>query len=157
MRTLMPTESRRSAARLLVVTVMLVFIGCGSTAGRAGPVAAGSGSVAEGEELRNTNAARAEELLQGRFPGVRVFRRADGSLSVQIRGESSPGAGREPLYVVDGIVIDDAGSGGLTGINPNEIERIEVLKDIGSTSFYGVRGAHGVILITLREREQRRP
>lgn len=142
----------RTAAVMLVMSLVLATAGCGhGSAARNAPENVHDGDVAERTEMR-ANATRVEELLQGRFPGVRVFRHAGGGLSVQIRGQSSVMAVREPLYIVDGIVIEDAGSGGLIGINPNDIERIEVLKDISSTSFYGSRGANGVVVITMRRR-----
>jgi TonB-dependent SusC/RagA subfamily outer membrane receptor len=115
----------------------------------------GGGEVAErgtgADRLDGTPVSQAEELLVGRFPGVRVTRLSNGALSVQIRGATSIHGTTEPLYVVDGLPIA-AGSGGLVGINPNDIQRIQVLKDVGSTAFYGVRGANGVVLITTLKR-----
>lgn len=111
--------------------------------------AAGQGGREEEGTLAGNRAARAEELLEGRFPGVRVTRVGDG-FAVRIRGTSSVLGDNEPLYVVDGSPVEPGPGGALTGINPADIVRIEVLKDIGSTSFYGVRGANGVILITTR-------
>jgi iron complex outermembrane receptor protein len=89
---------------------------------------------------------RAEELLAGRFPGVEVYR-APGGIAVRIRGSSSVYGSNEPLYVVDGMPIDPGPGGALVGINPSDIEKIEVLKDAGSTAQWGVRGANGVIVI----------
>ena len=89
---------------------------------------------------------RAEELLAGRFPGVEVYR-APGGIAVRIRGSSTVYGSNEPLYVVDGMPIDPGPGGALVGINPADIEKIEVLKDAGSTAQWGVRGANGVILI----------
>jgi len=88
--------------------------------------------------------------LAGRFPGVEVFRLASGDLSVQIRGASSFVGSTEPLYVIDGMEISPGPGGALVGINPADIASIQVLKDIGSTALYGVRGANGVILITTK-------
>jgi TonB-dependent SusC/RagA subfamily outer membrane receptor len=56
-------------------------------------------------------------------------------------------SGNEPLYVVDGIALPPAPGGALIGVDPRDIERIEVLKDAAATSSYGVRGGNGVILI----------
>lgn len=87
-----------------------------------------------------------EELFAGRFPGVRVFRLANGALSFEIRGRSTIHGSTQPLFVIDGVIVD--AENGLIFLNPSEIQRIEVLKDVGSTAIYGVRGANGVVLIT---------
>jgi len=89
-------------------------------------------------------------LLQGRTPGVLVTVLSNGSLSIRIRGAASFYASGEPLYVVDGTPFTPGAGGGLTGINPHDIESIEVLKYPPATSLYGLRGANGVIVITTR-------
>jgi TonB-dependent SusC/RagA subfamily outer membrane receptor len=106
-------------------------------------------NVATDKEWSGQMAAQPEELFEGRFPGVQVLRLPEG-IAVRIRGSSSVMGDQEPLYVLDGITIDPGPGGALVGINPADIERIEVLKDISSTSLYGVRGANGVILIRTR-------
>ncbi|ANW96649.1 hypothetical protein AXE80_10345 [Wenyingzhuangia fucanilytica] len=108
-----------------------------------------------------------ESVLRGRAAGVQVS--ANGaepgaSVSVRIRGLSSITGNSEPLYVVDGIVMggvtDDTDDplgggtppqGGLTGVNPADIESIEVLKDASATAIYGSRASNGVILITTKK------
>ena len=90
---------------------------------------------------------RAEELFVGRFPGVRVVA-VPGGISVRIRGTSTINGDSAPLYVVDGMPID--APNGLLTINPQDIAKIEILKDIGSTAYYGVRGANGVVLISTK-------
>ncbi|HEX2202612.1 MAG TPA: TonB-dependent receptor plug domain-containing protein [Longimicrobium sp.] len=132
---------------------------CGPGAGERGPrparegpasSAAGGGRTAEGSELEGGARVRsAEEMLEGRFAGVRVVR-VPGGIAVRIRGATSVEGSNDPLYVVDGMPIEPGPGGALTGINPADITRIEVLKDIGSTSLYGVRGANGVVLISTR-------
>ena len=87
-----------------------------------------------------------EELFAGRFPGVRVFRLANGALSIEIRGRSTIYGSTQPLFVIDGVPVD--AEDGMLFLNPADIQRIEVLKDVGSTAQYGVRGANGVVLIT---------
>ncbi len=89
-------------------------------------------------------------LLQGRTPGVTVVVDRPGVVSVRIQGASSFYANTEPLYVVDGIPFTPGPGGALVGINPHDIESIEVLKFPPATSMYGVRGANGVILITTK-------
>ena len=85
-----------------------------------------------------------------RFPGVVVTRTPDGGLAVRIRGTTSIHGSNEPLYVIDGVPIRPGPGGALAGINPYDIESIEVLKDPASTTMYGVRGANGVIVITTK-------
>jgi TonB-dependent starch-binding outer membrane protein SusC len=94
-------------------------------------------------------AGRAEDLIAGRFPGVDVTTVPNGII-VRIRGASTVMGSGEPLYVIDGMIVETAPGGALTGINPADIAKIQVLKDIGSTAQYGVRGANGVILITTK-------
>ena len=80
------------------------------------------------------------EYLQGRVAGLEV-----NGTSLRIRGDRSILGNNEPLILVDGIVMDD-----ISNISPDEVERIDVLKDAASTAIYGSRGANGVILITTR-------
>lgn len=80
------------------------------------------------------------EYIKGRVAGVEVR-----GTEIRIRGERSILGDNSPLYVVDGMVVDD-----ISYISPNMVERIDVLKDASSTSIYGARGANGVIIITLR-------
>lgn len=93
-------------------------------------------------------AARVEELLVGRLAGVRVLS-VPGGVIVRIRGTSTVMGVREPLYVVDDMPVEP-GPGGMLAINPGDIATIEVLKDVASTSRYGMRGANGVIVIRTR-------
>ena len=111
--------------------------------------AAPRGEVTD-EDVKDVHVARAEELLVGRFPGVEVLPIPGGGVSVRIRGATSLTLSTEPLYVVDGMPINTEPGGALRWLAPQEISKIEVLKDIGSTAFYGVRGANGVILITTK-------
>jgi TonB-dependent SusC/RagA subfamily outer membrane receptor len=90
-----------------------------------------------------------EELFAGRFPGVEVAKPPGGGITVRIRGASTVLGDSEPLYIIDGARVQ-SGPGGLLFLDPNDIKKIEVLKDIGSTSFYGSEGANGVILITTK-------
>ena len=87
-----------------------------------------------------------EKVLQGRVAGVSVSRTPDG-IAVRIRGGSSIYGNSEPLYILDGMPIQPGPNGALTGLNPNDIESIKVLKDAADTAIYGVRGANGVIII----------
>lgn len=91
---------------------------------------------------------RVEELFIGRFPGVQVYN-VNGQVQIRIRGASSISANTEPLILIDGQQMTP-GSGGLIGINPRDIAKIQVLKDAVSTAEFGVRGSNGVIKITTR-------
>lgn len=82
-----------------------------------------------------------------KFPGVWITRMPDGALSVRIRGTTSMQSSNEPLYIIDGTPVQPGPNGGLSGISPNDIASIEVLKDAAATTMYGVRGANGVIII----------
>ena len=101
----------------------------------------------DAKELKAEQVQSVEELIQGRFAGVQVVRLPGGGFSLRIRGASSFMSGNEPLYVVDGIALPPAPGGALIGVDPRDIESIQVLKDASTTSSYGVRGANGVILI----------
>jgi iron complex outermembrane receptor protein len=111
--------------------------------------AAPAGEVTDAD-MKDVRVVRAEELLVGRFAGVEVLPLPGGGVSVRIRGATSVSLSTEPLYVVDGMPINAEPGGALKWLPPQDISKIEVLKDIGSTAFYGVRGANGVILITTK-------
>jgi TonB-dependent SusC/RagA subfamily outer membrane receptor len=115
----------------------------------AGSAGASDASLS-GDELRDMRVSRVEEMLEGRFAGVEATRLPAGGIAVRIRGATSVNGSNEPLYVVDGQPIQAEPGGALRWLNPQDVERIQVLKDIGSTAFYGVRGANGVILITTK-------
>jgi TonB-dependent SusC/RagA subfamily outer membrane receptor len=103
------------------------------------------------EDIRRNPSKPIEELLASRFPGVTVTRTPDGSIAVRIRGTTSVHGSNEPLYVIDGIPIEPGPGGSLFGINPYDIESIEVLKDAASTTMYGMRGANGVIVVKTKQ------
>jgi len=88
-----------------------------------------------------------EKTLEGRFPGVTLFKTPSGGTAIRIRGATSGQPLASPLYVIDGTPVDAGPDGDLPGLNPYDIESIKVLKDAASTTMYGVRGANGVIII----------
>lgn len=92
-----------------------------------------------------------EEVLAGRIAGVQVGRDETGALTVRVRGGSSINGSNEPLYVIDGVSIQAGPGGSLAGINPSDIESIQVLRDAMATAAYGVRGANGVIVIKMKK------
>lgn len=131
-----------------VVAIVIVLSACGRQHGNSGDPAPTPNS-ATSDKWTGQNAAQTEELFVGRFAGVQVFRVPEG-IAVRIRGATSLAGSNEPLYVIDGMTVQPGRSGALVGINPADIAKIEVLKDIGSTSMYGGRGANGVIVITTK-------
>lgn len=111
-------------------------------------VASAAGRVATDSEYASHGMARPEELFMGRFTGVQVFRTPEG-LSLRIRGSSSFYGNTEPLIVLDGLPLQQR-AGVLDGLNPSDIQKIEVLKDPTMLAQYGSRGANGVVLITTK-------
>lgn len=134
----------------------------------------GSVSSVKFDEKEAAQITSIDKLLQGRAAGVEVNTGSaapGGAINVRIRGLSSISGGTEPLYVVDGIIVNTAtqdntnslkvgtnpgnsyqeAQNGLTAINPQDIESIEILKDASATAIYGSRGANGVVLITTKQ------
>jgi TonB-dependent starch-binding outer membrane protein SusC len=113
--------------------------------------ATGGTSSLSGEELTAQRVNNVEELLDGRVPGLLVTRTGDGALSVRVRGVRSLLGNNEPLVVIDGIPMNaPTVSQALSGLAPQSVARIDVLKDAGSTAAFGSRGANGVILVTTK-------
>ena len=99
-----------------------------------------------------------QELLQGKVAGVNVTSASGEPGAIQgitIRGPGGVRTGSTPLFVVDGLALDNSSTGGatnpLTFLNPQDIESMDVLKDASATAIYGARGANGVILITTKK------
>ncbi len=99
-----------------------------------------------------------EQLLQGKVAGVNVTSASGepgGAQSITIRGPGGVRTGSTPLFVLDGIALDNSSTGGATNplnfLNPQDIESIDVLKDASATAIYGSRGANGVVLITTKK------
>jgi TonB-dependent starch-binding outer membrane protein SusC len=100
------------------------------------------------EDTEKKSMANLAQALQGKAAGVRVVQgsgKPEGDFSIQVRGATSITAGNEPLYVVDGIPTSS-----LTGINPVDIESMQILKDASSCAIYGARAANGVVLINTK-------
>ncbi len=124
-------------------------------------------SVKVDEKMASQNVSM-DKLLQGRAAGVDVIsgNGAPGAaINVRIRGVGTLTGNSEPLYVVDGIIMNSGGEvrqastngnysqetqNGLTALNPQDIETIEILKDASATAIYGSRGANGVVLVTTK-------
>jgi len=110
-----------------------------------------AGRTITAEEIERSPSRPIEQILMDRFPGVVVTRNSAGQLSIRIRGATTIHGSTEPLYVIDGVAIKPGPGGSLEGINPYDIESIEVLKDAANTAMYGVRGANGVIVIKTKQ------
>lgn len=111
-----------------------------------------TGAIAsiKASDIENIPAGKPEQVLQGRAAGVSVVTNSGqpgAAATVRVRGITSFGAGsNSPLWVVDGIVVDNIG-----WLNQSDIESIEVLKDGASSAIYGVSAAKGVILVTTKK------
>ena len=109
---------------------------------------AGSVAVMDNKQFKDQPVTRIEDALQGRVSGISVTSSGvpGGDLKIRVRGASSINKSNDPLYVVDGIVRES----GLEGINPEDIQSMQILKDASSTAIYGSRGANGVVLVTTK-------
>jgi len=114
-------------------------------------------------DLEAPAVASLDAILQGKAAGVQVTQNAGNpgnGITVRVRGSSSISASNQPLYVVDGMPIfrgdfSQIGVGGqdlsaVTGLNPDEIESVAILKDAAAAAIYGSRGSNGVVLITTK-------
>jgi iron complex outermembrane receptor protein len=107
------------------------------------------------DDLTKNTGEPIEQVLQAKVPGLVVTRTADGGVAVYIRGSSSFYSGNQPLYVMDEVPFNPGPGGALLGVNPYDIESIRVLKDPADTGLYGMRGANGVIVITMKKPPKR--
>ena len=113
-----------------------------------------------GKDIANLPNVSVDRALQGRAAGVLVQSNngiPGGGINVRVRGTGSYLSGNQPLYIVDGVQInnrDDASftqSNPLAFLNPNDIESIDVLKDAASAAIYGSQAANGVVIITTKK------
>jgi len=145
--------------------------------------AANAVTVISGEKLNRAPAQTIDYALQGKIPGAIVTQNSGapgGGVQVQLRGVSTINASFLPLYVIDGVIIDNSSianginavtqaAGGnfassqdqrvnrTADINPNDIESIQVLKGPSASSIYGSRGTNGVIIITTKQGQVGKP
>ncbi|WP_222930291.1 SusC/RagA family TonB-linked outer membrane protein [Larkinella punicea] len=130
----------------------------------------GSVTSLKAQDLTRGANMNLQQTLAGRAPGVQIYQKSGepgATMSVQIRGITSITGNNDPLYVVDGLPVNDgtaigsASAGGTTSnpnnrtplnsLNPADIESIEILKDASATAIYGSRGANGVVIITTKK------
>lgn len=121
-------------------------------------------------KMNKSIATSPAEMMQGRISGVNITQNngePGSGMSIRIRGSNSIRSGQEPLYVIDGVPLDNADitpKGGtaaginesskknsISFLNPEDIESIDILKDASSTAIYGARGANGVVIITTKK------
>lgn len=122
-------------------------------------------SVVGGENVANARVANVDAALQGKIAGAQIMSNTGtpgGGVSVRLRGTSSIIGGAEPLYIVDGVIIDNSSdqqvnfgyrtnpSNRLADLDPNDIERVEILKGAAAAALYGSRANNGVIQIFTR-------
>lgn len=109
---------------------------------------AGSVAVMDNKAFKDQPITQASDALNGRMSGVNVVSDGipGGSVKIRVRGSNSITKSNDPLYVVDGMVRES----GLDGINPEDIQSMQVLKDASSTAIYGSRGANGVVIVTTK-------
>lgn len=115
------------------------------------------------EDIKSMAATGIDKAIQGKAAGVLVTNNTGepgGGVTIRVRGTTSIGSGNDPLYVIDGIPLENTQTSnrnvgenrvnGMSQINPADIESIEILKDAAATSIYGARAANGVVLITTK-------
>lgn len=109
---------------------------------------AGSVSVLDNKSFKDQPITQLSDALQGRVSGVQVQNSGvpGGTIKIRIRGSASINRSNDPLYVIDGITTDSQ-----DGLNMEDIESIQILKDASATAMYGSRGANGVVLITTKK------
>ncbi|MDR0893173.1 MAG: TonB-dependent receptor [Mediterranea sp.] len=123
-------------------------------------------------QIKGSIITNLDQSLQGRAPGVTAVMTSGApgsSASIRVRGQGTINAGAEPLYVIDGVIVQGQGASGasfglgdalgngtistvspLSTINPSDIVSMEILKDASATAIYGAQGSNGVVLITTK-------
>ena len=133
---------------------------------------AGASATMDEKAIKGSNITNIDQSFQGRVTGVTAVQTSGApgsSSSIRVRGQAPINAGAEPLYVVDGVIMQGGGNSGadfglgdalgngsvstvspLSTINPADIVSMEILKDASATAIYGAQGANGVVLITTK-------
>ncbi|MDP9206489.1 MAG: SusC/RagA family TonB-linked outer membrane protein [Gemmatimonadota bacterium] len=169
------TEANIGLSRDVLQLETQVITGTATTVSSAN--AANAVTVISGEKLNRAPAQTIDYALQGKIPGAVVTQNSGapgGGVQVQLRGVSTINSSFLPLYVIDGVIVDNSSianginaitqaAGGnfassqdqrvnrTADINPNDIESIQVLKGPSASSIYGSRGTNGVIIITTKQ------
>src|SRR5438034_2191875 len=169
------TESNIGLARDILQLETQVVTGTATTVSSVN--AANAVTVINSEKLNKVPAQTIDYALQGKIPGALVTQNSGapgGGVQIQLRGISTINASFQPIYVIDGVIVDNsqianginaitAAAGGNFGstqdvrvnrtadLNPNDIETIQILKGPSASSIYGSRGTNGVIIITTKQ------
>jgi len=169
------TDLNVSLARDVLQLETQVVTGTATTVSSAN--AANAVTVVSSERLNRVPAQTIDYALQGKVPGALISQNSGapgGGTQIQLRGVSTLNAGYQPLYVIDGVIVDNSSiSNGLnvisqsargnfassqdqtvnraSDINPNDIESVQILKGPSASSIYGSRGTNGVIIITTKQ------
>ncbi|MGY6522880.1 MAG: SusC/RagA family TonB-linked outer membrane protein [Mongoliitalea sp.] len=123
----------------------------------------GAVSSVKGELIENLPLQSFDRALQGRAAGVQVRSNnglPGGAVNIRIRGVGSINAGNEPLFIIDGVQMNNTSNANFTQsnplafLNPNDIESMEILKDAASAAIYGSQAANGVVIITTKRGKQ---
>jgi TonB-linked SusC/RagA family outer membrane protein len=123
----------------------------------------GAVSSVKGDAIQNLPLQSFDRALQGRAAGVQVRSSnglPGGAVNIRIRGVGSVNAGNEPLFIVDGVQLNNQSNASFTQsnplafLNPNDIESMEILKDAASAAIYGSQAANGVVIITTKKGKQ---
>jgi TonB-linked SusC/RagA family outer membrane protein len=145
-----------------VATVLSTVVSVGYGTASRQDVSSAIASV-DSTAFANTPVASVDNALQGRIPGVQVMQNSGepgSGISMRVRGPASLNAGNQPLYVVDGvpmiqgslsqIALSGQDVTAISGLNPDEIASIDVLKDAAAAAIYGSRGSNGVVIVTTK-------
>ncbi|TDE16649.1 SusC/RagA family TonB-linked outer membrane protein [Dyadobacter psychrotolerans] len=115
----------------------------------------GAAASISSKDIEERPVSRLENVLAGQLPGVDVQTTTGepgAALQIRVRGTGSLNASNDPLYVVDGVPVET-----LNGINPSDVQTIDVLKDASSAAIYGSRGSNGVVIITTKRGVKGKP
>lgn len=129
----------------------------------------------EAADLIEGNVSTIDNMLMGKVPGMNIISDVStpgAAAKIRVRGVSTLSGSREPLWVVDGIILDDPVplsaeeinsldninliGNAISGLNPMDIEKIDILKDAAATAIYGVRAANGVVVVTTKKGKEGR-
>ncbi len=134
--------------RILMVAIASAFtIGC-APAKTAGTTPAQQGAASKNADGTDKTLA---QLFEGKFSGIQVTAVSSSAVKIVIRNQQNrDGSPAYPLYVIDGTPIE--APDGVLSINPNDVGRIEILKDDASATIYGQAAANGVVKITTKKK-----